>query len=338
VLFGFDAFAECGFELTVTGYLDTKFDVGEGFAGLVMHITRKASAYLENVWTSKNVAGASRGLLVESKGPTWLWGTSFEGSGRYQYSMAGADQVLLGGVQAAATSCSQLASIADGPAFLGDQELAESPGVFSVVDSKSTYILGAAVFPPGSSRQPCQAASAVQTRQNRDLWIYSLAVIEEDHSSNASSSALHSRQVQRNGSTATLDTASFRALLVDTLAAQAVDPYQLYKETDFEFSDLTKTCQSALLVTINCDEYTKAWTGPEYHGAVGDSTLTNLVCAPACAKSLASWVRSVDSSCAGSTFGDGSPPAMLGNYIWYGWNETCQKDPSTGKYCNGMPP
>jgi len=306
-----------------------------------MHITRKASAYLENVWTSKSVGGGvSRGLLVESRGPTWLWGTSFEGSDLYHYGVAGADQVVLGGALAAAATCSgsssQLGSKDGEQTFFRDQDFAESPSVFGVIDSKSTYILGAAILPrvPASStQQPCAITS---TRQNRDLWVYSLAVIGESATGNASSPALHSHQTQRNGTATTLDTASFRALLVDTLAAQAADPYQLYQETDFAFSDLTKTCQSALLATINCEEYTRAWTGPEHHGVVGDSTLTNSICAPTCAKSLASWVRGVDSSCAGSAFSDGSPPAILGNYIWYGWNETCQKDPGTGKYCNGM--
>ncbi|KAK1749925.1 pectate lyase superfamily protein-domain-containing protein [Echria macrotheca] len=313
------------------GLWDTKFVVGERFAGLVMHITRKASAYLENVWTSKNVVGGFRGLLVESEGPTWLWGTSFEGSGPYQYRVARADQVLLGGTQTAATTCSQLASIDDGA------ELAESPAVLSVLDSGSIYILGAAVFPSLSSSQRCQkAASAVQIRQNHNLWLYSLAVIGQGQTSNSSVQMLSSRQVRHNGSTAALSTASFQALLVDTLAAQAADPYQLYQDADFVYSNFTKTCQSALLATINCDAYTQAWTGPEYHGGVDDSTLTTSICAPTCAKSLASWVRGVDSDCAGNAFDDGSPPAVLGNYIWYGWNETCQKDPSTGKYCNDI--
>jgi len=314
-----------------------------------MHITRKASAYLENVWTSKHVVGgASRGLLVESRGPTWLWGTSFEGAGLYQYGMAGAEQVLLGGALAVAATCSsqldQLAPTDGGQAFLGDQEFAESPGVFGVIDSKSTYILGAAILQRASaSSGQQQACKVTSTRQNRDLWIYSVAVVGESAPAkyNESSPALRPRQnSQRNGSaaaaTTTSDTASFRALLVDTLAAQAANPYQLYEEADFAFSDLTKTCQSALLATINCEEYTKAWTGPEYHGVVGDSALTDSICAPTCAKSLASWVRSVDSSCGRSAFSDGSPPAILGNYIWYGWNETCQKEPGTGKYCNGM--
>ena len=75
----------------------------------LLHITSKATAYLENVWgwvadhdldydDQINVYNA-RGLLIESQGPVWLYGTAFEHSLLYQYNLHGAKNVLLAMIQ-----------------------------------------------------------------------------------------------------------------------------------------------------------------------------------------------------------------------------------------------
>ena len=58
----------------------------------MLHITQQATAYVENVWlwvadheldmamhSELNIYNG-RGMLVESKGPVWLYGTSVEHS------------------------------------------------------------------------------------------------------------------------------------------------------------------------------------------------------------------------------------------------------------------
>jgi len=75
----------------------------------LMHITKKATAYLENVWgwvadhdldfgDQINVYNA-RGLLVESQGPVWMYGTAFEHSLLYQYNLHGARDILMAMIQ-----------------------------------------------------------------------------------------------------------------------------------------------------------------------------------------------------------------------------------------------
>jgi glucan 1,3-beta-glucosidase len=75
----------------------------------LMHITASGSAYLENIWgwvadhdldydDQINVYNA-RGLLVESKGPVWMYGTAFEHSLLYQYNLNNAENVLLAMIQ-----------------------------------------------------------------------------------------------------------------------------------------------------------------------------------------------------------------------------------------------
>lgn len=83
---------------------------------LMMHITQSASAYFENTWfwvadhdldlPEKRAANDTqvslfngRGLLIESQGPVWLWGTSSEHSVLYNYQLSNAKNVFMASVQ-----------------------------------------------------------------------------------------------------------------------------------------------------------------------------------------------------------------------------------------------
>jgi hypothetical protein len=87
-------------------------------AYMLMHITQRASGYFENVWMwtadhdldnqgpGANDTGAGqidiytgRGLLVESKGPVWLYGTASEHNIFYQYQFSGAANIYSGHMQ-----------------------------------------------------------------------------------------------------------------------------------------------------------------------------------------------------------------------------------------------
>jgi hypothetical protein len=74
-----------------------------------MHITKTGSLYMENVWgwvadhdldthVQLNVYNG-RGLLVESTGPVWMYGTAFEHSLYYQYNFFGAKDIFFGMIQ-----------------------------------------------------------------------------------------------------------------------------------------------------------------------------------------------------------------------------------------------
>ncbi|XXG95201.1 hypothetical protein Hte_001461 [Hypoxylon texense] len=87
-------------------------------ASLLFHVTSQASGYFENVWiwladhdndmsvydSPDKVANqislyAARGTLIESEGPTWLYGTGSEHCVLYQYQIYGAKDVYLGHIQ-----------------------------------------------------------------------------------------------------------------------------------------------------------------------------------------------------------------------------------------------
>jgi len=78
-------------------------------AYLALHIAYTSSLYLENVWvwvadhdidlgTQVNIYNA-RGVLVESQGPTWFYGTASEHHLYYQYNFDNAKTSFIGAVQ-----------------------------------------------------------------------------------------------------------------------------------------------------------------------------------------------------------------------------------------------
>ena len=81
-------------------------------AFLLFHATSSATGvYLENtwLWVADHELDLSdhnqidiyngRGMLIESKGPVWLWGTSSEHSVLYNYQLNGASNVFMGHIQ-----------------------------------------------------------------------------------------------------------------------------------------------------------------------------------------------------------------------------------------------
>ena len=80
-------------------------------AFLLLHVTKQASIYLENnwFWVADHELDLSdhnqidiyngRGVLVESQGPVWMYGTSSEHSQLYNYQLANAKNTYMGIIQ-----------------------------------------------------------------------------------------------------------------------------------------------------------------------------------------------------------------------------------------------
>ncbi|WPH01347.1 Hypothetical protein R9X50_00418900 [Acrodontium crateriforme] len=78
---------------------------------MMLHVTPQSNGYFENVWAwvadhdlddanNKQVAVAvGRGILIESNGPTWLYGTASEHSMLYQYNFANSSNTFAGMIQ-----------------------------------------------------------------------------------------------------------------------------------------------------------------------------------------------------------------------------------------------
>ncbi|WFD05412.1 hypothetical protein MVES1_000742 [Malassezia vespertilionis] len=78
---------------------------------LNLHLTKKSSGYFQNVWIwtadheldqgapeQLNIL-SGRGVLIESQGPVWMYGTASEHQLLYQYSLVNAHNVILAMIQ-----------------------------------------------------------------------------------------------------------------------------------------------------------------------------------------------------------------------------------------------
>ncbi|KAI0810214.1 pectate lyase superfamily protein-domain-containing protein [Xylaria sp. FL0064] len=146
-------------------------------ASLMFHVTKEATGYFENVWawvadhdndeslynnpdTTANqisIYGA-RGMLIESQGPSWFYGTGSEHSVMYNYQLSGAKNIFMGHIQTE-TPYYQPEPIAPAPfnvakSFPNDPDFSGCEGDTAcaaawgmrVVDSSSITIHGAGLY------------------------------------------------------------------------------------------------------------------------------------------------------------------------------------------------
>ncbi|PYI09614.1 pectin lyase-like protein, partial [Aspergillus sclerotiicarbonarius CBS 121057] len=175
-------------------------------ASLLLHLTAQSSAYLENVWTwtadhdlDANVKDdqidvyAARGVLIESRGPTWMYGTTSEHCILYQYQTSGAKDLYMAMIQ---TESPYFQPVPKAPSpfrtgvFPNDPTFSDCPSdsntcamswAVRIMDSTSIYIMGAGVYSWFSNyvqdclkTENCQQR-AVEVARSTDTWIYNLA-------------------------------------------------------------------------------------------------------------------------------------------------------------------
>ncbi|KAI0112109.1 hypothetical protein GGR51DRAFT_547171 [Nemania sp. FL0031] len=113
--------------------------------------------------------------------------------------------------------------------------------------------------------------------------------------------------------------------------------FQLGQSPKFSGFGLASSCEQVLYQTIACDSYVLNLGQRVYHGALGDTGLTDAVCAATCATALTAARRRIAGACASTPdLFTGYPVLSLIDSIQAGWNETCLKDTETGKYCNAI--
>jgi glucan 1,3-beta-glucosidase len=137
---------------------------------LLLHVTPAASGYFENVWAwtadhdideppSGNDTSASqidiyvaRGVLIESAGPVWLYGTASEHNAFYQYQFMGARNIYSGHMQT------------------------ETPYYMPNPDALGVYTPGAFTNDPTfdncDSNPACTEAWALRILHSQDVYIY----------------------------------------------------------------------------------------------------------------------------------------------------------------------
>lgn len=336
-------------------------------ASMLMHMTEKSSGYLENVWMwvsdhdmedadqiQINVY-AARGILIESQGPTWLWGTAAEHAVLYQYQLSGARNVVLGLIQTEAPYFQPLPK-APTPfekgllAFKDDPTFDDCPSssktcavawALRMVDSTDVYIISGGFYIwfqdysqdcIYSGSNDCQR-SAFYVEQSYNVWVYNLITIGAVEMVTPLNGQPVTAANNRNGFASSIVT--WLGGANHTVGDRNLTGYTLFTRNDLASYDFSEQCKTALAATIACTDLMMQWTSPAYRGSLGNATLQNEICEAGCDASLASWYRGVSASCADYTWNSGAPLEMAGAYTWYGRNESCLRD-SSGRYCNDV--
>ncbi|GAB1197984.1 hypothetical protein APSETT444_007290 [Aspergillus pseudonomiae] len=152
-------------------------------AHLLMHVTSLASGYFENVWAwvadhdldsplnseaFESDAGiplnvqtdisvyVGRGILIESQGPTWLYGTSSEHAQMYQYQLVNAANIYMGHMQTEtpyyqpspnALSPYIAGTFSGDPTYLDcDDDLCKGAWALRVINSSDVFVYSAGFY------------------------------------------------------------------------------------------------------------------------------------------------------------------------------------------------
>ncbi|KAI8949610.1 glycoside hydrolase family 55 protein [Xylaria longipes] len=138
---------------------------------LMLHLTKTASAYIENCWfwvadheldledhNQINIYNG-RGVLIESQNPVWLWGTASEHSVLYNYQIANAKNTFIGLAQTETAymqgnpDATQGVTLLEGyydPEFKetcdGSSDKCARTWGMRVTNSSDVYVLGAGMY------------------------------------------------------------------------------------------------------------------------------------------------------------------------------------------------
>ncbi|OKP10023.1 hypothetical protein PENSUB_4576 [Penicillium subrubescens] len=307
-------------------------------AALILRLTQSSSAYLENVWvwtadhdldrTSQDQLDiyAARGILIESQGPTWLYGTSSEHHALYQYQFYNAKNVVMGMIQ---TESPYYQPVPRAPQPFKVRQFPADPDFTNWLYSWFSDYSQNCV-----DNDHCQDR-AFEIEESYDVWIYNLV-----------SKAIR-EMVSPRGEMPTYATDNKNGFL-SSLLAWIRGPKEIIgsrdhagfhvwdSDTDSEaLAGLPSACKTSLTQLVRCDIWASTFLGESYRGSLHNDTLTDSVCDESCGESLKSWFDSVATDCAGYNVSS-SAPTKYGGQIWSGWNETCLKDPTTDKYCNDI--
>ncbi|KAJ4177603.1 hypothetical protein NW755_013757 [Fusarium falciforme] len=279
----------------------------------MLHITPKASAYLENIW---------------------VWAADHDIDDKKQasinYQLSGPENVFLGLIQTESPYYQphpaspvpfgeQLGAFADDPIFddcRQDSRSCRLSWAARVIDSKTIYILGTGMYSwfqehdgkcIDNGKGDCQD-KVFYTEQTSDIWVYSLVTAGAVEMISPFNGQPVNATDNRNGFASSL--LAWRGGINGTTGWRDFDGYTLYNPDAAGIENFTKACQKALTAKIKCHPLTRDFTDAR--------------------------VESVEKLCKGQTWSNGAVAEYQGGYIQYGLMEQCQKDDKLDRWCNDV--
>ncbi|RKL15944.1 hypothetical protein BFJ63_vAg16419 [Fusarium oxysporum f. sp. narcissi] len=334
-------------------------------ASLMLHLTPDSSGYFENVWmwtadhdfdtadqTQVDIY-VGRGMLIESKGPTWLWGTSVEHCVLYQYQLSGAQNVVMGLIQ---TETPYFQSFPEAPAPFTPGAFPNDPSFHNctktskscamawalrIIDSSAVYVLSAGLYSffnrydqtcLKSGRHDCQD-KLFYAEQSYDVWVQNLVTLGSIEMVSPLNGVPTLSKPNRNGFASSI--LAWLGGSKNITGQRTFKGYRIHTEKMLNINRFPEACQNALTSLIRYDNYTEEWTTASYHGVLPREVDVESVCDKGYAQTISDWRSAVDTYCGNATWHNGAGAGVLGSFVSQGINETCQTD-KTGKYCNNI--
>ncbi|EEU38415.1 uncharacterized protein NECHADRAFT_106587 [Fusarium vanettenii 77-13-4] len=266
-------------------------------ASLMLHMTPDSSGYFENVWmwtadhdfdtadqTQVDIY-VGRGMLVESKGPTWLWGTSVEHCVLYQYQLSGAQNVVMGLIQ---TEAPYFQSFPEAPAPFTPGAFPDDPvfhdctsknskscavaWALRIIDSSAVHVLSAGLYSffsrydqtcLKSGRHDCQD-KIFYAEQSYDVWVQNLVTLGSIEMVSPLNGVPTLGKPNRNGFASSI--LAWLGGSKNVTGQRTFPGYKIHSEDTIGIDDFSEACQNALTALVRCDDATSGWTRASYHG------------------------------------------------------------------------
>lgn len=120
------------------------------------------------------------------------------------------------------------------------------------------------------------------------------------------------------------------------LSMVAADSYFFPNSTFYPYNAISTACSSAIQASVNCSVDILTYANADTFYPLGNSSYQESLCSASCGSSLATYVQTVQTACAGQPQPfQGLPATYYGNLAWSTWNMTCLQDPQTGQFCIG---
>lgn len=332
-------------------------------ASLLMHLTTDSSAYIENLWAwvadhdldipaqTQIDIYTGRGILVESQGPTWLWGTASEHCVLYQSQLLNAKTICMIMIQ---TESPYFQPTPKAPApfkpgiFPNDPDFAScspssstcaSAWALRMLDSSSSYIYSSGLYSWFNSysqacvnTENCQDR-AVDVQNTFGVWMYALATKAIVEMITPVKVAATLAKPNQNGFLS-----SVLAWLEGStkISGRRFPGWSIFPTGSLAGLGLSSACENALYQTVKCERSTRALLMDTYQGNVRNLTLLTEWCDKGCADSIKFLRNSIATTCAATPhLAPGYPFLGFVDMLWAHWNEMCFTDPASGRFCDG---
>lgn len=280
-------------------------------------------------------------MLIESKGPTWLWGTSVKHCVLYQYQLSGAQNVVMGLIQ---TETPYFQSFPEAPApftpgaFPNDPEFHDCTKAsktcamawaLRIIDSSAVHVLSASLYSffnrydqtcLNSGRHDCQD-KLFYAEQSYDVWVQNLVTLGSIEMVSPLNGVPTLGKPNRNGFASSI--LAWLGGSKNITGQRNFKGYRIHSKKTIDIGDFPEACQNALTALVRCDNYTAEWTRPSYHGLVPQEVDVDSVCDKGCAQAMSDWRSAVDTYCGNLTWHNSAAAGVLGSFISQGINETC---------------